>query len=184
MKYATNNRRLWLFGILVAIAAGLMIAAFALPWWTGDVTSIFEDEPVNIYGWGLPEPGIELYQLHLATDITPAWQTQLAWAYVGVSVIAALVSTVLKGVKGQMLLGLVGIGLLAYALIAVFFVISGRLGELGEAGLVLQGTSVYANEYGVVTVDASLRFWFYLACITGILFNILSFLKPRITGSN
>ena len=173
--------RHWLFRLIVAVVCSIMIWSFTIPWWTARITSV---SPVgerfyqlNIYGWGIPSPtDINLVQ-YIAQDVTPIYQTYLAWAYVGISITAALVSTYLKGKKGQLLLGISGIGLVVYALVAAFMVIATRLNELGIA---FQGTSSYQSAH----ILSSLRFGFYLACITGSLFIVLAFVRNIIVGKS
>jgi hypothetical protein len=155
-----------------------MVFAFTIPWWTADISAPQASATLDIYGWGIPENTGPLEE-YIAADVTPAYQTQLAWAYVGISAAAGLAATWLKGKKGQLLLGLAGIGLAAYALVAAFMVITNRLGEMGIA---LEGTPVMPLGSASITIIAGLGFGFYLACITGGLLILLALLKGVVVG--
>ena len=173
MKYSKHPLKLWFFRILVIAACCLMITAFTMPWWTAQIGSEQGVATLNIYGWGFhPQRGL-LIEPYITEDITPTYQIQLAWTYVGISALAAIAGGWLRGKKGQFLLVLSGVGLVTYALIAAFMVITNRLNELG---ITLQGMS----SIGPATIDSSLCLGFYLSCITGGLFIALAIIKPLI----
>jgi len=171
-----NNWRVWIFRVLIVITSGFMIASFTMPWWTASIISLRHSAILNIYGWGIPAQA-SFVSSYIVEDVTATYQTQLAWAYVAMSITAAIASTWLRGKTGQFLLGLVGTGLIAYTLIAVLVVISGGLGELGIA---LRGASYYST--GPANINASLGTGFYLACITGGLYIILGLSRNIITS--
>ena len=139
------NWKMWLYRLLVAGAGGLMIASFVMPWWTGRFEA---GQAINIYGWGLRHNAIQL-ESYIRGDVTPIWQTVIAWVYVGLSVILALLSTRLGKWKGSALLGIIGGGLIAYGFVAVHMVITNRLADFGIAlegfSVVGQGVSIYAD---------------------------------------
>ena len=97
--------RLWLFRGLVAIAAGLMIASFIMPWWIADITHKIMGPiaTIKVYSYGLSHNLVELAD-YIAADETPFYQTVLAWVYLAASVGLILFSTWLKGRKGSWLL--------------------------------------------------------------------------------
>ncbi len=80
-----DNRMMWLFRLLVAAVGGLMIASFIMPWWVGRFDT---GQAINIYGWGLRHNLVSLSS-YLVDDVTPIWQTVVAWVYVGLSVTGA-----------------------------------------------------------------------------------------------
>lgn len=136
--------RAWLFRLLIIALCGLIIWAFTKPWWIGGIESYYGiTGTVKIYGWGIPHTGGAVGN-EIADDITPLWQTRLAWSFVGISCVTAFASTFLKGLRGQLLLGTVGAGIAAYALTAAFIVIQGRLSEMG---INLQGRAILAEEW-------------------------------------
>ncbi len=119
-----------LFRLLIIALCGLIIWAFTKPWWIGGIESYYGiTGTVKIYGWGIPHTGGAVGN-EIADDITPLWQTRLAWSFVGISCVTAFASTFLKGLRGQLLLGTVG----AYRRLCTgcrFIVIQGRLSEMG-----------------------------------------------------
>jgi hypothetical protein len=162
-----------------------MIWAFTKTVWTGFIESYYGvTGTVRIYGWGIPKTSGVIGQ-KIADDITPLYQTRLAWAFIGISSVLAITSTFLKGLRSQLLLGAAGAGTTAYALVAVFVVIQNRLAELG---INLQGESYLGMGMGTV-VRANLGTGFYVTLICGlvlILFSALQFLligkKPASTS--
>ena len=99
-----SSIRVWLFRGLVAIAAGLMITSAIMPWWIAEVwpeTEVESPFTIEVYQYGIPRAqGTE----YISTDITPFYQTVLAWVYLAASAGLILFSTWLKGRKGQFLI--------------------------------------------------------------------------------
>jgi hypothetical protein len=176
----TNNTRTWIFRILVAAAVVLMLVSFSMPWWTTDGTASSGSFFIRIYGHGL-QHNMDQLQEYIAADETPAYQTALAWVYVGVSSAIALLAAWLKGKKSMFLLGVVGLGYIAYALAAVFMVVKNRL---ADSGIALQGvtdTGLY-KQLGM-SFDSGITTGFYLALAAGAAFIVLALLSKVIRGS-
>jgi hypothetical protein len=170
--------RAWLFRLLIIALCGLIIWAFTKPWWIGGIESYYGiTGTVKIYGWGIPHTGGAVGN-EIADDITPLWQTRLAWSFVGISCVTAFASTFLKGLRGQLLLGAVGAGTAAYALVAAFIVIQGRLSEMG---INLQGESYLGGGMGTV-VRASLQTGFYVILAGGAGLIILAIMRKLVAG--
>jgi hypothetical protein len=178
MKLNTANSRVWLFRGLVAVAAGLMIASFAMPWWSIDdftfqVPATLPLQTVRIYAYGLRHslgPG------YLTEDKTPLYQTVLAWVYLGASVGLMFLSTWLKGRKSSWVLGGIGLVYIGYAAMAGFVVIASRLAFFG---LPLQG---WGGIPETVTIHGALRLGYYLAYAAGGMCIALALLRNIITG--
>jgi hypothetical protein len=151
-----------------------------MPWWTCHFVHWVVNIPsINIYAYGLRHNWIQLSS-YIAADETPFYQTVLAWIYIIISGVLALSSTWPKGRKGQFLLGAIGIIYIAYAAIASFVVIAGRLADFGIS---LQGMSDIVVEGGEsVRTFAHLRFGYYLAYIAGSMCIILALLRNIIVG--
>ena len=176
-----SNFRVWLFRGLVAAAAGLMVTSVIMPWWTANIlTPRVGPEPeilvINIYQYGIPRSPSAGYW---ATDVTPFYQTVLAWIYIAASVGLILFSTWLKGRKGQFLLGGVGLIYIAYAAIAAFVVIAGRTGDFGIS---LQGLSAFKHQGHELIAIASLRFGYYLAYASALTCIALALFRDTIVG--
>jgi hypothetical protein len=147
-----------------------MIASFALPWWQAsrlDVKSYTSQTSVSnaitIHGFGLRHNLVQL-ETYISSDETPFYQSILAWGYIAVSVVLALASTYIKGLKGRLLLGVVGLGYIAYALAAIFIVVSDRLAVYGFA---LRGSSTVVSSGAVITMQADIARGYYLALAAG-----------------
>ena len=172
-----NGVRVWLYQLMAVIASFMMFYSFSLPWWGTDsfiitraMQFIFPPDSIKIYAYGLEHNfGTETYDIteYIWDDETPPYQTKLAWAYLGVSIVAIIASSFIKKKWGQYLLGFVGLTYIAYALVAMFVVIGGRLNELGIA---LQGWSSYI---GSASMHTSIRTGWYLAIASGsVLFTL------------
>jgi hypothetical protein len=178
--FTVADWKIWLYRILVVLGCGLMVVSFALPWWQAGQfdaqsytakTSV--SDAITIYGFGLRHNLVQL-ETYISSDETPLYQSVLAWGYIVVSVVLALASTYIKGLKGRLLLGVVGIGYIAYALAAIFMVISNRLATYGFA---LKGSSTVVKSGAIITMQADVTSGYYLACATGIFLVILSLLR-------
>ncbi len=172
--------RVWIFRGLVAIAAALMIASFIKPWWTAGLNIVPWEDPMRIYSYGFRHSLTEL-AAWVATDETPFYQTIFAFVYLSVSVLLVMSSTWLKGKKGQLLLGTVGLIYIAYVLIAIYIVVSNRIGDYNMS---LQGHSILSEVAGdqAVEADSSLRFGYYLALASGFYIILLAMLRKFILG--
>ncbi len=169
--------RAWLFRTFLIAIIMLMFVSFAKPWWTTDI-DVLTNEAIKIYGFGIPSVLGDLSN-YIQTDKTPFYQIVIAWIYLVSSMAIALMSTWVKGIRGKLMLGGVGLAYLLYALVAIFVVVSNRLDDFN---IPLQGTTLLTMEYFNVSIVSNLRFSFYLACASGILFIILAFFRDSITG--
>jgi hypothetical protein len=182
MRWNMHSIRTWLFRILVALSAALIVISFTMPWWKTDAVAgggggFF----IKIYGYGLRHNMVKLAQ-YVAADITPVYQTVLAWVYVAGSAGLALFSAWLKGLKGRLLLGGVGLAYIAYALIAMYARIAKRLVEFNIA---LQGTSS-SGMYRQVNIvfHSAIGTGFYMALCAGGALAFLAIFQSVITGRN
>ena len=172
--------RVWIFRGLVAIAGILMIVSFIEPWWTAGLNIVAFEDPMRIYSYGFRHSLNELAP-YVATDETPFYQTVLAFVFLGTSVLLVMFSTWLKGKKGQLLLGTVGLIYIAYVLIAIYVVVTNRIGIYNMS---LQGHSILSEVAGdqAVEADSSLRFSYYLAIASGFYIILLAMLRKFILG--
>jgi hypothetical protein len=152
-----KNLTLVLLRILVMTVAILMILSFILPWWT---CSFSQTTGIWIYGWGLRQVMAQL-SAYVAQDITPLYQTILAWFYLGLSIAVLISSTFIKRKIAFLLQGIVGLGYIAYALIAVYKVISNRVQQFS---IPLQGRTSVGSGFNL---QSSIQSGFYLALTAG-----------------
>jgi hypothetical protein len=176
--------RIWIYRLCVALVCGLMIFSFALPWWKANQISVdaimsggFYANGIIIYGFGLRHNLTDL-ESYFISEKTPLFQTILAWVYLAVSICLALLSVKLKGIKGTLLLGLVGLGYIIYAVVAGFAVISPGLASYGFA---LQGSSTTTYSGAIVKMEAAFTPGYYLTYIAGILFLVLAIIHYSLT---
>jgi hypothetical protein len=113
---------------------------------------------------------------YVEDDVTPTWQVVLAWVYVGVSIALALSSTWFRKWWGQLILGIVGTGLIVYAAVAINVVVKNRLGAFQ---IPLEG---FALVQGAVNVHAAVQSGPTLAYIAGGIMVALALLKKLIVG--
>lgn len=179
MNWNTINWRIWLSRVLVFASIVLMIVSFTMPWWTavftgqhGVVTTVSAGT-INIYGWGLRHNLIQLAS-YVQADVTPFYQTVLAWIYLGMSAGLAILSTWLRGIKGTLLLGGIGLIYIIYVIIAVFNVISNRVEDFS---IPLQGATAKFVEQNFVFIETSLQPGYYLVYAAGGLLILLALLR-------
>ncbi len=177
---AMSNFRLWLYRSLVSMTAGLMVISFIRPWWIADISAqLGYVGTIKIYAYGFSH-NLDNLPEYLAGDITPFYQTVLAWVYLAASVGLILYSTWLRGRKGRWLLGGVGLIFIAYATIAVIWIAT-RTGDLG-IGIPLQGYGLIMEGGRRVDIDTSLQFGYYLTYGAGLMCIALALLRNKIVG--
>jgi hypothetical protein len=140
------------------------------------------NDPVRIYAYGMrlwydtPQEVV----LYLQGDQTPPYQSQVAFGYLALGALLAMLSIRFFGKAGRWVLSTVGVSYLAWG-IAAIQMINGRTAAYG---INLQGSSVtteWAGEYPVLA-DATIRFGFYLAIATGVLMLALGIFRSLIEG--
>lgn len=190
MKCSTGRKRFWLLFVLAIAAVGLMIASSVMPWWVADISPPselgYEPFSIKVYQYGIPlDTDIRLeYKGYLSEDITPLYQSVLAWIYIGISGGLILLSTFLKGNKGRWLLGAVGLGYIAYVVVAIFVVVSNRIADVGIS-LTGWSSKVYVDVIEVtVTYFTSLQPGYYLAYAAGGLCIVLALLRNKVVGES
>jgi hypothetical protein len=174
MNWKNGNLRIWIFRALVLIACVMMVVSFIMPWWVGR----FNIGAINIYGWGLRHNVSDLAN-YIAEDVTPVWQVVLAWVYVGTSIGLALGSTWIKRWWGQLVLGLVGLGVISYAFVALNVVVKNRLADFS---LPMQGIGVIGSDLATIVINSAIHNGYYMAYVAGGMFVVLALMRRLITG--
>lgn len=167
-----SGYRLWLFRFFIGIAVTTMLVSFIMPWWIGyfDPT-----HAIYIYGWGLRNTVLAL-ATYVTGDVTPQWKVGFAWGYMGVSIGLAMYSTWLKTRWGSLLLGFIGLGLIAYAAVAINIVVKNRLAVFQ---IPLEGSTTV---YNMVKIHADLQFGYYLSYIAGGIIVVLALFHALLIG--
>jgi hypothetical protein len=172
--------RVWLFRFLILVAAGLLVLSAILPWWSARVELVvtpasgLESFKVMLYQHGIPTTaGAEYFQ----TDVTPASQVKLAWAYIGLSVVLLMAGSFIKGKSGRWLIGITSLGYIFYAIGAIVLMSQ----RTAVYGVPLIGRTVLAKQNGEI-VNTGFLTGYYLAYISGALGLGLAFFRDKITS--
>ena len=173
-----KNIRFWLLQAFIGIVIALMIVSFIGPWWVAYIESSpnlasVVNVTINLYQWGIPE-GME--SEYYSADLTPLYQIILARIFLAASIILAIFSSWLKGKKGHLLLGLIGISWIGYGLGALYLISI----RTAEYGISIQGT-VDLDTFPVVATS-SFQPGYYLAYAAAFLCLVLALTRNRITG--
>ena len=183
-----NNIRVWLFRILVIIAAGLMVLSWMLPWYMAHAYGFFEvPDGVIIHPYGL-ELNLGEYSGYARGADMPVWFAPLMWVYLAICIIALLYSMWFRQTKikmgkrtlnlSRLLIGIVGASYIIVAVLALI-VAAIRTGDYFNMKLL---EPVIIQEYPEVWVEGSFLIGYYLVYGTGILCVIIALLGDRITG--
>jgi hypothetical protein len=165
-----------------------MALSFILVWWTARIGNLITysegDYWVHIFAWGLRKKAESADVANIGGiigDVTPTYQTILAWAFLAICVILLLAGAWLKGRKWGILTAIVGLVFAAYAWLSVHMVIANR--AVSEYGVKLNGVvdrgdplSPYEAQMSVL-VHTDIRFGWYLALGAGVLCLMLALFR-------
>ena len=175
-----STLRLWFFRALVLMVAGVMLASAILPWWRATVVLVvtpasgLESFQVTLYQHGIPTAtGYEYFQ----TDVTPASQVKLGWAYIGLSISLLLAGSFIKGKAGKWIIGTTGATYIIYALVAVFWIAR----RTAVYGVPLMGETTLVRQNGEI-VTTGLQSGYYLALVSGLIGLVLALFYDKLTG--
>jgi hypothetical protein len=185
-----GNVRPWLFRGLVVVAAAFLVVTWFMPWWRGDCAEISRDA-VLVHPWGL-EDNLGFMAFAVDDARMPGWFAPLAFAYLGIVIVALLFSLfakdrVFKLGKFKLTLpglisGLAGLSYIGVAVVAIVFMIIRMKDFYG--GIPLIGQITIPLEAGTMEghITTSLEPGYYLAYLAGFLLIILALLRDRILG--
>jgi hypothetical protein len=180
---------------LVLVGAGLILYSWFQPWWQAYVVEL-QLSPVTIYPYNMEIIKGDYPEWFIGFDnAMPAWFFAFMWAYLGLSLVALLVSLLVSDKKimrlgpltwplPQVLIAIVG---LSYILIvaAAVVTIAIRSGDFYDAPLM---GSVFVSIPGEIPyeswVDTDLKFGYWLACAAGPFLVILALLRNKIIGKS
>ena len=181
--------RVWLFRVLVLVAAGLFLVSWLIPWWRSNIqeAGLF----VQIRPWGL-EHNLGYYMQYMGDDPSmPAFFAPLMWLYLALAIAALLFSMFVEGRTvrlGTFELSLpqvlvAGVGL-SYIFVAVVFVIYAYM-RMAALDILFVGTSyIVIEDFGLgAEAISDLEPGFWLACVVGPLCVVLALLRNIIVGS-
>jgi hypothetical protein len=185
-----SNIRVWLFRLLVIIAAGLMVLTWLQPWYIAYAYGFFEvPNGVIIHPWGL-ELNLGEYVGYARGADMPGWFAPFMWSYLGICLLALLYSAFWgrKEIKigkktltlSSLLIGLVGISYIIAAILAVI-IAAIRTGDYFDMKL-LQPSMIQV--YPEVWVKGDLMWGYYLIYGFGILCILIALLRKKIIGES
>lgn len=182
MKISSCAVRKCIYYFLVIAAIILMVLSFTKAWWQVEVKTVNLTSYVEIFGYGLEHDFTGLRD-YIKADETPFYQTAMAWAYLGITVVIIIAGLVIKGWRGQMAIIISGLGYLTYVLVAVYVTVANRVTEMGVP-FTGQGHQIYTGSVKEIDVlfYSSIENGFYIAVIAGLLCVILGILRHIIIG--
>jgi len=186
-----NNVRSWVFRVLVLIGAALMLYTWFTPWWTAYVVEL-DVTAVKIFPYGM-EVNMGGYEHWLggADEVMPGWFTPFMWVYLGLCMIALLISLFINSEKrivlGKFKLSLpqtiVSVVGLSYVIVVISAVGVIAMNAPNFYNAPLQGSvKVTMSSHETSFVNTALQFAYWLAGATGLMLTILGLLRSKIVG--
>ena len=185
-----SSARVWTFRVLTLAAAGLMLLSWFMPWWQATIDAL-ADAAVKIRPWGLEHNlGPDMAAL-LERGQMPAYFAPFMWTYLGVCMLALLLSLFakerviislgkLKLSLPQVLVGGVGLSYVVTLIVMVIYA-SGRTPDF--YGIKFLGyTYIVWDEMASTGVTAKLLPGYWLAWAVALLLIVLALLRNKIIG--
>lgn len=184
-----NGLRLWLFGLLVLVGAGLMLASWFSPWWSAKISDLSGSDHIVLRPWGVEMVTEVRTYANKSLYSMPAFFTPLMWLYLGLCMLVLAVSLFVdrqitigrfKLSLPQVLVGFVG---LSYVIaVATAFIIAQI--KSGSAGIQFVGTSTVFNPMtgGNTRIVGGLKLGYWLAASAGIYLIVLAILRNVVIG--
>jgi hypothetical protein len=189
-----SNVRVWIFRVLVLVAAGLFLVSWFNPWWSATLEALNIKDAVIIHPYGLDMHNVQDYMEYFegAEDAMPGFFTPFMWAYLGLAILALLVGAFVnnKNIKlfgkelnlSRWLVGIVGFSIIVVAA-ACYLVASAKSAQFGLPALVGRffiGAGSYAEQSWVT---AKLLPGYWIACGVGPFLLLLALFKNKIIGN-
>ena len=186
-----SSTRVWIWRLLVVIAAALMLYAWFQPWWTIDVEG-FGDKIAEIRPWGLViDERMGGFTILLKGTEMPAWFGLFMWVFLGLLVVALLVA-LFAGGKDILKIGGMGFSLSELLVIAagiacvVCVVVAAVFASVrmkATFDVPLQGRAfIDMGDPLIAWVDTYLLPGFYMMGAAGVILTVLGFGRREITG--
>lgn len=186
-----NNGRVWLFRVLVLVGAGVVLAAWFLPWWSIYIYEIGADS-VIIHPWGLETRMREAESNLIASAQMPAWFAPMMWAFLAALLLALVVGMFIKDRDlkigkfqfpiPNLLIGLPGLAYIISAVVAAVYAALRMQDFFGGVNFIGY-TYIDLGEPYVTGADAGLLIGYYLTCAVGLYLILLGVLRDKIIGT-
>lgn len=185
-----NNARVWLFRLLVVVAAGVMLVSWFQPWWTIDIEALGKNM-VQIRPWGLDmDERMGSFSVLVKGAEMPAWLAPFMWAYLVCCMLALAVGAWVRGKYvglgkfkmklAQFLIAGVGLSYIIAGIVAAGYA-STKL--KASMNIPLQGhVFIDLGDPFITYVDTRLLPGYYLIFVAGLLCLVLALLYDKIIG--
>lgn len=192
MSTMENNNKVWLYRGLVVVGAGLMLVTWFMPWWTIDVEG-FACDVVQIRPWGLEIcDQMGDFEVLMKGAEMPAWFGTLMWVYLGVCMVALVLSLFVRG-KGislgkfkfslsQLLIGGVGASYVVAGIVAAVYA-AYRMKQAFDVPLVGRAF-IDMGDPIIAYVDTKLLPGYFLIYAAGLMLLGLGLFRNKITGES
>ncbi len=183
-----TGMRVWLFRVLVLVAAALFAVSWVIPWWRSNIqeSGLF----VQIRPWGL-EHNLGNFVIYMGGDPNmPGFFAPLMWAYLVVAIAVLLVSLFLKERTlkvfkfafslPQFLVFAVGVSYIIFALVFLVYAYI-RVSALGVEFLGISYVTIPEFHLGAESIS-DFEPGFKVACFVGPLCVVLALLRDKIIG--
>lgn len=189
-KPQVNNARVWLFRLLVVVAAGMMLVSWFQPWWTIDIEALGK-EMVYIRPWGLEmDERMGSFSILVKGADMPAWLSPFMWTYLALCMLALLVGAWVRGKYiglgkfklklAQFLIGGVGFSYIIAGIVAASYA---SMKLKASMNIPLQGhVFIDLGDPFITYVDTRLLPGYYLIYVAGLLCLVLALLYNPIIG--
>lgn len=186
------NIRAWIFGGLTLVGVGLFLYTWYQPWWVAYIEEL-QQNGVVIYPHAMVISGtLRNYPQWIVGAEMPGWFFPLMWVYMGVCVLALLMSLFyteewfeLGRFKVSLAQALIGFAGLAYIIFVVVFPIVVAIRAPEFHGVPLQGNVfISMDEHTESYVITSLQSGYWLACVVGPALVVLALLRNKILGKS
>ncbi len=186
-----KKKKVWLFPVLVAAAAGVMLISWFMPWWSIDVEG-FACNVATIRPWGLDVcPQMGDFAILMKGTSMPSWFAPFMWTYLGLCLIALVIGAFViskeirlgkfKIMLSQFLVGGVGLSYIVAGIVAAVYA---AIRMKNAFGVPLVGrTFLDLGDPLIAYVDTYLLPGYYLIYVAGLLLLVVAIFQDKITGA-
>ena len=188
MDENVNTTGVWLFRVLVIMAAGAMAVSWLLPWWTVDI-EMFGNDMVQIHPWGLVmDERLGDFTVLMKGAEMPIWFAPFMWTYFVLCMLAILVALIFgnREIKiGKIKMGLCqfligGVGI-SYFIVGIVTAIFASIRCKQCMGIPLLGRHfVELGDPLETYVNSRFLPGYWLIYVVAILLIVLALLRPMI----
>lgn len=184
-----NGTGAWIFRVLIVAAAAFMLYSWYAPWWSAKFSAIPGSNHMVLHPWGIEAVGrVRQFSDNSLYDM-PAFFAPFVWTYLGICMLALLVSLfVRKQISigrmriqlASLLIALVGLSYVGTAVIA--FAVGMVKAEAADTNFIGRSTVTNPNYSGEITMTSQLEYGYWLALAAGVVLIVLALIRRRFVG--